>query len=143
MERKRHLPLICFLAALVLALVASTAVYWTRSARQARALESVSQRSLSQLLSSLSSMETLLEKTRYAGSGPLRSLLAAQLWNESQLAAAAFGALHPIGAPAQGPGGYRPGRLPGSGRSFRSGGRGESGAAGGPGGFPGISLSHL
>ena len=62
MERKRHLPLICFLAALVLALGASTAVYWTRSARQARALESVSQRSLSQLLSSLSSMETLLEK---------------------------------------------------------------------------------
>lgn len=93
MERKRHLLLICFLAALVLALGASTAVYWTRSARQARALESVSQRSLSQLLSSLSSMETLLEKTRYAGSGPLRSLLAAQLWNESQLAAAAFGAL--------------------------------------------------
>ena len=96
MERKRHLLLICFLAALALALGASTAVYWTRSARQARALESVSQRSLSQLLSSLSSMETLLEKTRYAGSGPLRSLLAAQLWNESQLAAAAFGAL-PLG----------------------------------------------
>ena len=96
MERKRHLLLICFLTALALALGASTAVYWTRSARQARALESVSQRSLSQLLSSLSSMETLLEKTRYAGSGPLRSLLAAQLWNESQLAAAAFGAL-PLG----------------------------------------------
>ena len=85
-----------FALALSVILGASTVYYASRETQYARYTQAQHQKSLSQLLNSLDHLETALEKARYLPEDAMRQTLAADVWKESQLAAAALSAL-PLG----------------------------------------------
>lgn len=88
--------LVCFSLALAMIFGGSTIYYAHRESLYASYTQAQHQKSLSQLLNSLNQLETSLEKARYVPEGALRQTLAADIWMESQLAAAALSSL-PLG----------------------------------------------
>lgn len=93
MEKHPLTRLAGFALALSVILGASTVYYANREAQYARYTQSQHQQSLSQLLNSLDQLETSLEKARYLPEDAMRQTLAADVWKESQLAAAALSVL--------------------------------------------------
>ena len=85
-----------FALALAVILGGSTVYYANREAQYVRYTQARHQQSLSQLLNSLDHLETALEKARYLPQDAMRQTLAADVWKESQLAAAALSVL-PLG----------------------------------------------
>ena len=81
-----------FALALAVILGGSTLFYANRASRYASHLQSIYQSALSQMMGSLSSMDTALEKTPYA-SDAMRQSLAADIWRESSSAAALLSSL--------------------------------------------------
>lgn len=96
MEKHPLIRLTGFALALSVILGGSTIYYAQREAQYARYTQARHQQSLSQLLNSLDHLETSLEKARYLPADAMRQTLAADVWKESQLAAAALSAL-PLG----------------------------------------------
>lgn len=81
-----------FTLALAVIFGGSTLFYANRASRYASHLQSVYQSGLSQLINSLSSMDTALEKTQYA-SAAMRQSLAADIWREGSAASALLSSL--------------------------------------------------
>ncbi len=96
MKKHPALHLTSFALALSVIFCGSTIYYAHREAHYARYTENIHEQSLSQLLTSLDQLETSLEKAHYLPQGALRQTLAADVWKESQTAAAALAAL-PLG----------------------------------------------
>ena len=90
-ESWRHLA--CFALAVAVILGGSTAFYAARESKYADYLESTQRKGLSQLMNSISSAQSALEKAKYTPQGNLRMRLAAEIWKECASAEAALSAL--------------------------------------------------
>ncbi len=96
MEKHPGLHLTCFALSLSVIFCGSTIYYASRESAYARYTETIHEQSLSQLVNSMTQLETSLEKANYLPDGAMRQTLAADVWKESQLASEALASL-PLG----------------------------------------------
>lgn len=92
---KKHTPyhLLCFTLASSVIFAGSTVYYANREVQYERYAKTQHEHVLSQLLNSMNQLETSLEKAQYLPEGGLRQTIAADIWKESHLAAAALSSL--------------------------------------------------
>ncbi len=93
MRRRAPIMPIVFSISLAIIFCASTIFYASRTEYYERYIAVQGERALSQLLTSISAMETALEKLQYAPSGTLLSTLTAEIWVESENAKSALSQL--------------------------------------------------
>lgn len=93
MEKRPLIHLTSFALALSVILGASTVYYINRESQYEQYVQTHHQQTLSQLLNSLDHLETSLEKAQYLPQDAMQQTLAADIWKESQIAAAALSAL--------------------------------------------------
>lgn len=96
MKNFRLKQLAGFGLALSVIFCASTVYYLDKTLRQQRLIHTQYENQLSVLVNSLNQLEVSLEKAEYLPQSAMRQTLAADIWKESQLAAAALSAL-PLG----------------------------------------------
>ena len=100
MDKRTTPQFAAFALALAVILGGSTLFYAARVKQYETYVTTQHRESLSLLLSSLDQLETSLEKAAFLPEGAMRQTLAADIWKESQLAAAAFSSLpleeHPL-----------------------------------------------
>lgn len=103
---KSHIHLTCFALTLAVIFCGSTIWYASKEAQYSRYIRVQNQKNVSQLLDSVSAMETALEKSSYVPNGAMRQLLAAEIWKESQSATASLASLPQSGEPLEAIGTY-------------------------------------
>lgn len=96
MKKSHAGKIISFALTLAVIFCGSTVYYAYRAHVYEGYAENVHQRAFNELASSVSSIDSALQKVRYASAGPTLSTLAAQIWRESESAKAALCCL-PLG----------------------------------------------
>ena len=83
MDNKNRL--ISFSLTLAVILLASTIYYGTKSATYENYIQSANERAYSQLIDSVTALDSSLQKIKHANPGPMLNTLAAQIYRESGL----------------------------------------------------------